>query len=173
MAGPAGLTAAGGGAIFVAAGHSTATDSQIDLFVDNFGAVNVMWVVDGGVWQGPQALTAAGIATIRASIATAPQSHDQIDIFFIDTSGGLNVMWVIDGGVWQGPATFSPNRFAAGSLIHELGHAIGLHHEHQRPDSGEIGQHHRWQLPNYGAVMIKRLSRTIPLRILSCIMGPA
>ena len=113
------------------------TDNQIDLFfVDGNGVVNVMWVVDVGVWQGPVGLTPPGTAAPGAPIATARQTDNQIDLFFVDDNGGLDVMWVVDGGAWQGPVAFLPNRFAAGSLIHELGHAIGLFHEHQRPDSG-------------------------------------
>ena len=44
------------------------TDHQIDLFfVDGRGVVNVMWVVDGGAWQGPVGLTPRGHR--RAAVA--------------------------------------------------------------------------------------------------------
>jgi hypothetical protein len=59
------------------------TDNQIDLFfIDGNGVVNVMWVVDVGVWQGPVGLTASGAAPGGAPIVAAPQTSNQIDIFF-------------------------------------------------------------------------------------------
>ena len=63
-----------------------------------------MWVIDGGAWQGPAALTGRGAAPPGAPLATARQLDNQIDVFFVDPNGVLNVMWVIDGGAWQGPA---------------------------------------------------------------------
>ena len=51
------------------------TASQIDLFfVDGNGVVNVMWVVDGGVWQGPVGLTQPGAGSPGGQIATARQT---------------------------------------------------------------------------------------------------
>jgi hypothetical protein len=126
-------------------------DNQIDIFfIDGNGVVNVMWVLDGGAWQGPVGLTPPATAVPGSPLATARQLDNQIDIFFIDGNGGLNVMWVLDGGAWQGPVAFLPNQFAAGSLIHELGHAIGLFHEHQRPDSGAFVTIVGGGPPNYG-----------------------
>ena len=69
------------------------TDQQIDIFfVDGNGAVNVMWVVDAGVWQGPVGLTPPRTAAPGAPIATAGQTDNQIDIFFVDGNGVVNVM---------------------------------------------------------------------------------
>jgi hypothetical protein len=80
------------------------TDNQIDVFfVDPFGVLNVMWVNDGGPWQGPVGLTSRGTAPPGAPLATARQTDNQIDVFFVDPNGVLNVMWVNDGGPWQGP----------------------------------------------------------------------
>jgi hypothetical protein len=55
--------------------------------------VNVMWVVDGGVWQGPVGLTQRGTAVPNSPIATARQTDHQIDLFFVDGNGVVNVMW--------------------------------------------------------------------------------
>ena len=38
-----------------------------------------------------------------APIVAAPQTGNQIDIFFADGNGAVNVMWVVDVGTWQGP----------------------------------------------------------------------
>ena len=65
--------------------------------------MNVMWVVDVGVWQGPVGLTAPGTASAGAPLATARQTDSQIDLFFVDSNGGVNVMWVVGVGAWQGP----------------------------------------------------------------------
>lgn len=80
------------------------TNNQLDLFFANrFGAVNVMWVIDSGTWQGPVGLTPRGTAVAGAPLATARQTDNQLDLFFVDGNGVVNVMWVIDGGAWQGP----------------------------------------------------------------------
>ena len=64
-----------------------------------------MWVVDGGIWQGPRGPDCRGGGATLAPLATARQTDSQIDLFFVDNFGAVNVMWVVDGGVWQGPGT--------------------------------------------------------------------
>jgi Astacin (Peptidase family M12A) len=128
-------------------------DNQTDLlFIDGNGIVNVMWAQGGGAWAGPVGLTAPGTAQPLGGLATVRQGDNQVDLFFVDVNGGLNVMWVIDGGAWSAPVAFDPNQYVAGSLIHELGHALGLYHEHQRPDSGAFVTIAGGAPPNYGTV---------------------
>ncbi|MGP4113941.1 hypothetical protein ACTWP5_23895 [Streptomyces sp. 4N509B] len=84
-------------------------DNQLDaVFVDRDGAVNVMWVVDAGVWQGPVRLTPPDTAPPGAPVALAKQNDHQLDAVFVDRDGAVSVMWVVDTGVWQGPHPISP-----------------------------------------------------------------
>jgi hypothetical protein len=53
-----------------------------------------------------------------APLATAPQTNNQIDLFFINASGVVNVMWVVGVGAWQGPVGLTAPRVASpGSQI--------------------------------------------------------
>lgn len=104
----------------LAASPQYGLDQQTDVFfIDNDGALNVMWVVGGDSWQGPVRISAAGIAPPGADLAASPQYglDQQTDIFFIDNSGALNVMWVVGGGSWQGPVPISSGFAAPGSRL--------------------------------------------------------
>ncbi len=89
--------------------HHQGGPNQLDaVFVDGNGVVNVMWVVDGGVWQGPVGLTPPNTAPPGAPVALHHQGGpNQLDALFVDGNGVVNVMWVVDGGVWQGPVGIS------------------------------------------------------------------
>jgi hypothetical protein len=93
----------------VAAAHQT-DNHQLDVFfIGEDGALHVSWVIDGGIWQGPVAITPPGVAPKGGGVATAYQvDTHQLDVFFIGEDGGLYVSWVIDGGHWQGPVRISP-----------------------------------------------------------------
>jgi hypothetical protein len=104
--GPARLTnlefAPPGAAVTVA--HQ-GTMGQLDAFVvDRSGALQVLWVIGGGQWQGPVAMTNPGIAPAGSAVAVANQgTTNQLDAFVVDNSGAMQVLWVIGGGQWQGP----------------------------------------------------------------------
>jgi hypothetical protein len=135
---------------FLCTGHQGDGD-QLDLFwVDAAGAVNVMWVGATGPWKRN---TLAGVsAHPGGALATARQSGSQLDLFFVDDVQSLNVMWVGATGAWNGPAQFKVARFLPGSVAHETGHAIGLLHEHQRPDSATFVTIVGGGPPDYGPV---------------------
>jgi hypothetical protein len=87
--------------------------NQLDvLFVGNNGALNVMWVVGGGTWQGPVGITPGGIAPPGAGVAASKQTNEQTDVFFVANNGALQVSWVVGGGTWQGPVGITPERIA-------------------------------------------------------------
>jgi hypothetical protein len=88
--------------------------TQTDVFfVDNNGALNVAWVVEGGNWQGPVGISPGGVAPPGASVAASAQfGLTQTDVFFIDNGGALNVSWAVEGGNWQGPVGISPGGVA-------------------------------------------------------------
>jgi predicted Fe-Mo cluster-binding NifX family protein len=109
--GPVGISPAG----LAPPGASLATAHQVNnhqldvLFIGNDGALYVLWVIDGGIWQGPVRISPPGIAPGGAGIATAHQVDEhQLDVFFIGEDGALHVSWVVDGGIWQGPVGISP-----------------------------------------------------------------
>jgi hypothetical protein len=82
------------------------TLGQLDvLMVDNSGALQVLWVIGGGQWQGPVRLTNPGFAPAGAAVAVGHQTTtNQLDAFVVDSNGALQVLWVTGGGQWQGPA---------------------------------------------------------------------
>jgi hypothetical protein len=168
----------------IALHHQTGPQQLDAVFVDGNGVVNVMWVVDAGVWQGPVGLTSPNAAPPGGPVTLVNQGGpNQLDALFVNGNGVINVMWVVDAGAWQGPVGLTPPNtapigapvgiaehpgglleafvvstsnvpstisvsglqawsnvtqigagFGTSAIIHELGHALGLFHEHQRPD---------------------------------------
>lgn len=80
-------------------------NNQLDIFfIGEDEGLYVSWAIGGGIWQGPMAISPAGIAPKKAGIATAHQVDDhQLDVFFIGKDNGLNVSWVTGGGIWENP----------------------------------------------------------------------
>jgi hypothetical protein len=77
---------------------------QTDVFVvDTSGNLDVMYVVSGGVWQGPGNPIGTGFP-YEASIAVSQQfGTEQTDVFVINGSGYRTVSWVLQGNPWNGP----------------------------------------------------------------------
>jgi predicted Fe-Mo cluster-binding NifX family protein len=112
----------------IAAAHQV-DDHQLDVFfVGNDGALHVSWVIDGGVWQGPVAVTPAGVAPKGANVVAAHQiDNHQLDVFFIGNDGALYVSWVIDGGTWQGPVAITPAGLAPKGAGVAASHQVDNH----------------------------------------------
>jgi hypothetical protein len=85
--------------------------NQTDVFdVARNGAVEVRWVVGGGSWQGPMAISRPGLAAPGTELAASNQFGiaNQTDVWVVDkTTGTIQVLWVQGGGTWQGPLTIS------------------------------------------------------------------
>ncbi|MGH7513764.1 MAG: hypothetical protein ACREOQ_12660 [Gemmatimonadales bacterium] len=74
------------------------------FFIDQYGALQVVWKVQNGPWQGPVGLTAQGFAPPEAPVAAAfYDAHGQLEVFTIDAFGALNVVWKVQNENWQGP----------------------------------------------------------------------
>jgi hypothetical protein len=97
----------------LAVAHQPPND-QLDVFVvDAEGALQVLWELDNGHWQGPHALTGPGFAPPGAGLFAVRQPPtDQLDVFLVDASGALQVLWELDNGHWQGPHALTDPGFA-------------------------------------------------------------
>jgi len=126
--GPVGLTppnTAPPGAA-VALHHQTGPQQLDAMFVGTNGAINVMWVVDAGAWQGPVGLTPPNTAPPGATVALHHQiGPQQLDAVFVGSNGAINVMWVVDAGAWQGPVGLTPPNTAPPGATVALHHQIG------------------------------------------------
>ena len=92
----------------VALHHQVGPHQLNAVFVNNTGALNVMWVLGGDAWQGPVAVTPPQQAVPGAPVCLHHQaSSDQLDALFVDGNGAVNVIWVQGGGVWSGPVAIS------------------------------------------------------------------
>jgi hypothetical protein len=105
----------------VAASNQFGIPDQTDVFaVDRDGALNVMWVVEAGEWNGPVRISRPGLFPPGAPVAASNQFGipDQTDVFAIDCQGALNVAWVNGAGDWNGPVRISaPHVFPPGANL--------------------------------------------------------
>ena len=103
----------------IALAHQTSAHQLDALLVDNSGSVNVLWVTDGGAWQGPARLSPVQYAPPGSNIALAHQTAlNQLDAMFVDVTGAVNVLWVGGEGAWQGPVRLTRGQTApAGGAI--------------------------------------------------------
>ncbi|MEP7161862.1 MAG: M12 family metallopeptidase [Dermatophilaceae bacterium] len=109
----------------VAAAPQTA-DQLTLCFADTFGALSVMWVVGGGIWEVAVPLTAPGVLVPGGSVSLTHQGPDQLDAVFVGVDGKINVMWAQGGGAWQGPVGLTDPGVAV------PGSPVAL--DHQGPD---------------------------------------
>jgi outer membrane protein assembly factor BamB len=89
--------------------------NQTDVFVvANNGATQVLWVAGGGRWNGPLAVSAAGLAPPGAGLGASAQVGvpNQTDVFVVADDGSARVLWVAGGGRWNGPLAVSAGGLA-------------------------------------------------------------
>jgi hypothetical protein len=80
--------------------------NQTDVFVvDKAGTRRSVWVDGAGTWQGPLAISPAGLDSPGAPLTSSNQFGipNQTDVWAVDKGGNLKVVWVQNAGVWQGP----------------------------------------------------------------------
>jgi subtilase family serine protease len=100
---PTGLAPAGAA---LSASNQFGTSNQTDVFVvGSNGAVQALWIVGGGGWNGPWAISPTGLAPAGAALSASNQFgiSNRTDVFLFDSNGSTDVMWVDGGGSWQGP----------------------------------------------------------------------
>jgi len=90
-------------------------NEQLEVhFIDNAGAVEVLWKAQNGTWNTPVGLGPAGQAPPGAAIASVYYPlNEQLETFFIDGAGALNVLWKVHNGTWAQPVAITPASFAA------------------------------------------------------------
>jgi hypothetical protein len=120
---------------FVAAAPQTV--NQLDSFVaGNDGAVYVTWVVGGGNWTdgtpghgSPVRITPPNALPVGGCLSTAPQTSNQLDVFYVANDGAVYVTWVVGVGHWSDgtsgnpfPARITPANFAVPGTCVAVGH---------------------------------------------------
>jgi hypothetical protein len=115
--GPSTITAAG----YAPPGAPVAVSDQLGIpdqtdvfFVNNAGALCVVWVGGGGVWGGPTLIGGAGTAPPGASVAASNQFgvSDRTDVFFVSSAGAVSAAWVDGSGAWNAPIALTPTGYA-------------------------------------------------------------
>lgn len=99
----------------VSANHQT--PDQLDVFVvnKNEGAVWVTWVVGTGTWTdgvgnhgSPARITPVQVADPKATLASAQQTSNQLDVFYPGLDGAVHVTWVVGTGHWSDGTAGNP-----------------------------------------------------------------
>jgi hypothetical protein len=113
---PPGLAPAGGA---MAVSYYPIGSQLEGFFVDNRGAVNVIWKSNNGPWNRPAAITGAGFGVPGKSIAASfYPPNNQLEVVTAGANGAVNLLWKDNNKPWHPPVTISPPGAAiAGSGI--------------------------------------------------------
>jgi hypothetical protein len=91
--------------------------NQLDAFVVNREdrAIYVTWVVGSGHWSDgtpgnppPARITPVQVADPAATLASAQQTSNQLDLFYPGLDGGVYVTWVVGLGHWSDGTSGNP-----------------------------------------------------------------
>ncbi|WP_298912907.1 M12 family metallopeptidase [uncultured Nostoc sp.] len=97
------------------------SDSQQleNFFVNQEGALSVLWKINNSVWKGPVAITPNNLLPKDAKIASANYPPgNQLENFFVGNDGAVYVSWKANNGVWNSPARLTePNKVKAGGNL--------------------------------------------------------
>jgi hypothetical protein len=80
-------------------------NEQLEVFwVDNSGALRVVWKEHNRQWAQPVALTTPGFVNPRTKLAAIWQPlNEQLEVFAVNRAGAINVMWKAHNARWLGP----------------------------------------------------------------------
>jgi hypothetical protein len=113
---PAGISPAG----LAPAGSAMALsyyppNSQLEgFFVDNRGAVNVIWKANNGNWNRPAGISPPGMGVPGKSIAAAFYPvNNQLEVVTTGANGSVNLLWKDNNKPWHAPAVIGPPGSAA------------------------------------------------------------
>jgi hypothetical protein len=79
-----------------------------EFYVDNQGAINVVWKAQGGRWRPAAALTGPGFAPQGAPLAAVYQPvNERLDVFVVGVDGALRGIYKEHNGTWQVPVALT------------------------------------------------------------------
>jgi hypothetical protein len=74
------------------------------LFIDNQGALNVLWKAQNGRWKSPVKLTGNNFAPTGAGITTTFYPlNNQLEALFTGNDGAIYLTWKVNNGKWNSP----------------------------------------------------------------------
>jgi hypothetical protein len=95
-------------------------NNQLEVFfVDQRGALTVVWKAQNGAWNSPFKLTADGFALPGAPVsAVFYPLNNQLEVFVMNSRGALHVVWKAQNGAWNTRFPLTSEDFASGDTPH-------------------------------------------------------
>lgn len=80
------------------------------FFVDNRGAINVIWKANNGRWNAPVGISAAGVGVSgRPIAATNYPLGRQLEVFTVGANGAIQLIWKTYNGRWRPLVSLTPS----------------------------------------------------------------
>lgn len=72
------------------------------FFVDNRGAVNVIWKAQNGAWNRPFGISPPGTGVPGRTVAASfYPPNNQLEVFTVSPDGAVQLVWKVGNGAWQ------------------------------------------------------------------------
>ncbi len=78
-----------------------ANDLLTAVAIGNDGALQVLWVVGAGKWNGPAPISPKGMFQPGADVAMVKQTNDRLTAWAVGKNGWLYQAWVDGVGEWS------------------------------------------------------------------------
>jgi hypothetical protein len=83
------------------------------LFIDNQGALNVLWKAQNGNWNAPVKLSSNNFAPTGGGITTTFYPlNNQLEALFTGNDGAIYLTWKVNNGNWNAPVGLTPANIA-------------------------------------------------------------
>lgn len=84
-------------------------NSQFEaFFVDNRGAVNVIWKANNGAWNKPIGISPAAFGVPGKAIVSAFQPlNNQLEVATVGANGAINLLWKENNSAWKPPVSLT------------------------------------------------------------------